>query len=49
VILLVGTAHDDPERVIRQWPLQPLRFIPRRAHPDMTLFIGGQDTGMVFG
>ena len=23
-ILFVGPAHDDPERIIRQWPLQHL-------------------------
>jgi hypothetical protein len=31
-ILFVGPAHHDPERVIRQWPLQRLGFIPRRAN-----------------
>ena len=42
-ILFVGPAHDDPERVIRQWPLQRLSFVPRRAHPDVALVIGRQD------
>ena len=34
-ILFVGPAHDDPERIIRQWPLQRLRLIPRRTHPHV--------------
>ena len=42
-ILFVGPAHDDPERVIRQWPLQRLRFIPWRPHPHVALFVGQQD------
>jgi len=42
-IFLVFAAHDDLERIIRQWPLQHLRFIPRRTHPDIALLIGGQD------
>ena len=28
LIFFVGPAHDDPERIVRQWPLQRLRFIP---------------------
>src|SRR5258708_16502866 len=39
-ILFLSTAHDDPERVIRQRPLQRLGLIPRPAHPDITFFIG---------
>jgi hypothetical protein len=43
LISLVGTTGNDLERVIRQWPLQRLRLIPWRAHPDVTLLIGRQD------
>ena len=25
-IAFVGPAHDDPERIVRQWPLQRLRL-----------------------
>jgi hypothetical protein len=42
-ILFVGPAHVDPERIIWQWPLQRLGLVPRRAHPDIPFFIGGQD------
>ena len=42
-ILFVGAAHDDPERIIRQRPLQGLRFIPRCAHPNVLLLVGRQD------
>jgi hypothetical protein len=42
-VLLVGPAHDDPERVIRQWPLQRLGLIPRCAHSNIALLIGRQD------
>jgi hypothetical protein len=30
---------DDPARVIRQWPLQRLGLIPRRAHPYLALSV----------
>jgi hypothetical protein len=40
---LCVTAHDDPERIIRQRSLQRLRFIPRCAHPHVAFFIGNQD------
>jgi hypothetical protein len=43
LVLFVGPAHDDPERVVRQWPLQRLGFIPRCAHQNVSLFIGRQD------
>ena len=43
LVFLVSAAHHDLERVIRQWPLQRLRLIPRRTHPDVALFIRGQD------
>jgi hypothetical protein len=36
-------ARDDLQRVIRQWPLQRLRFIPRSTQPDVALFSGRQD------
>jgi hypothetical protein len=42
-IFLIRTAHDDLERIVRQRPLQRLRLIPWRAHPNIALFIGGQD------
>ena len=45
-ILFVGPAHDDPERIVRQWPLQRLGLVPRCAHPNVPLFIGGQDHGL---
>jgi hypothetical protein len=32
--------HDDLQRIIRERPLQRLRLIPRRAHPNVALFIG---------
>jgi hypothetical protein len=40
---IVCPAHDDPERIIRQWPLQRLGLVPRCAHPNVPLLIGGQD------
>ena len=33
-ILFVGPTHDDPEGIIRQWPLQRLRLIPRMDRLD---------------
>lgn len=42
-ILFVGPAHDDPERVIHQRPLQRLRLVPRRTQPNIALLIGRQD------
>jgi hypothetical protein len=48
--LLVGPTHHDPERIIRQWPLQRLRFIPRRAHPDTSRSSSVvRISGMAFG
>jgi hypothetical protein len=29
--------HHDLERIIWQWSLQDHRFVPRRAHPGITL------------
>jgi hypothetical protein len=43
LIFLVRSACNDLERVIRQWPLQRLRLTPWRSHPNVPLFIGGQD------
>jgi len=43
LVFLVGAAHHDPERVIRQWPLQRLGLIPRCAHPHVPLLVDGQD------
>ena len=42
-VFLVRPSHHDLERIIRQWPLQRLRLVPRRAHPDIALLIGHQD------
>jgi hypothetical protein len=42
-VFLVGTPHHDVEHVIRKRSLQRLRLIPRRAHPDIALLVGGQD------
>ena len=42
-IFLVGPARYDLERLVRQRPLQRLGFVPRRAHPNVALFIGRQD------
>jgi hypothetical protein len=42
-VFCLGPARDDPERIIRQRPLQRLRLIPRRAHPNVTLLIRRQD------
>jgi hypothetical protein len=43
LILLVRAAGDDPQRIVRQWPLQRLRLVPWRAHPDVALFLGRED------
>jgi hypothetical protein len=32
-------THHDPERIVQQGPLQRLRLIPRRPHPDIALLI----------
>ena len=49
-ILFVGPAHDDPERIVRHWPLQRLGFVPRRAHPQIALLVlVVWITGMAFG
>jgi hypothetical protein len=42
-ILLLGSAHHDLERIVRQRSLQQLRFIPRRPHPNVAFLIRGQD------
>src|SRR5712672_1494081 len=42
-ILFVGPAHDDPERIIRQRPLQRLSLNPWRAHPNIALLIRDDD------
>ena len=43
LVFLVRAAHHDLQRIILQWPLQRLRFIPRRAHPDIALLVRRQD------
>jgi hypothetical protein len=35
------TTRHDPQRIIRQRPLQRLGFIPRRAHPNVVVRITG--------
>jgi hypothetical protein len=42
-VFLVGSTRYDPQSVIRQWPLQGLRLVPRRAHPHVAVFFGRQD------
>jgi hypothetical protein len=42
-IFLVRTAHHNPERIIRELPLQRLGLIPWRAHPNVALFIGREN------
>ena len=42
-VFLVGTTRHDPQSVIRQWPLQGLGLIPRRAHLHVAFFVGRQD------
>jgi hypothetical protein len=42
-VFFVSPARNDLQHVVRQWPLQHLRFIPRRAHPDVTLFFGREN------
>ena len=43
LVLLVRSPRDDLQGVIRQRPLQRLRLVPRRAHPDVALFVRRQD------
>jgi hypothetical protein len=43
LVFLVCAAHDNPQRVIRQWPLQRLGLVPWCPHPHIPLFVGGQD------
>jgi hypothetical protein len=42
-IFFVGPTGYNPKRVVRQRALQRLRLIPRRAHPDVPLFVRRQD------
>jgi hypothetical protein len=34
-VFLVRASHHDPERIIRQWPLQRLCLIPRRIQTSL--------------
>ena len=43
LISLISAAHHDLQRIISQWPLQGLRFVPRRTHPNVAFLVGGQD------
>jgi hypothetical protein len=49
LIFLVRAAHNDPEHIIRQRPLQRLRLVPRRAHPHVSFLFESKVTGMAFG
>ena len=42
-IFPVRAAPHDFQRVVRQRPLKRLCLVPRRTHPDVVLFVGGQD------
>jgi hypothetical protein len=42
-LFFVRAACDDPDRVIRRWPLQGLGLIPWRAHPNITLLVCVRD------
>jgi hypothetical protein len=42
-VLLVHATHDDLERIIGQGTLQGFRLLPRRAQPDIALFVGRED------
>ena len=43
MVFLVLAAGDDPDRIVRQRPLERLRLVPRSAHPDIAFLVGGQD------
>jgi hypothetical protein len=49
LVFLVGATGDDPDCIVGQGPLQHLGFVPWRAHPNVTLLVCGQETGMAFG
>ena len=42
-VFLVGAACNDTQCVVWQGPLQRLRLVPRRAHPDVALFVRRQN------
>ena len=42
-VFFISAARNDLQRVVRQWPLQRICFIPRRAHPDVTFFFGREN------
>jgi hypothetical protein len=48
-IFLIDATPDDANNIVRQWPLQRLRLIPRRAHPYVAFFFGRQDHRHGFG
>jgi hypothetical protein len=39
-IFLIYPTYHDLKHIIRQWPLQRLGLIPRRAHPNVPLVVG---------
>jgi hypothetical protein len=41
---LVCAARHDLDGVVSQRPLQRLRLVPRRAHPDVALLVRGGST-----
>ena len=42
-VRLVTPSGNDPQCVIQQRPLERLRLVPRRTHPDVALLICRQD------
>jgi hypothetical protein len=49
-IFFIGAACDDPWRIVRQRPLQCLRIIPGRTHPDIAFLSSVvRITGIAFG
>jgi hypothetical protein len=43
------TARLDLQRIIRQRPVQRLRLILRRAHPNIALLLGGRIKLLIIG
>jgi hypothetical protein len=48
-ILLIRPTRYDLQRVVGQGPLQRLRLIPRRAHPNIPFLSVVRITGMALG
>ena len=43
LVFLVRAAGNDPDRVVRQRPLQRLGLVPWRTHPDVAFLVRHQD------